>query len=281
MALFHLAFDRRLYGQFTRALNFIFPGRNAVFMTLPGGGVYRVDLDDAYWTRFALFTQDYEPEVGRVMEAAAGHCPLFCDLGANKGYWTVRGASIFDRVIAVEAARETFDRLCENTRPLGGVEVHRAAIHARSGEDLTFVNTYRSHASARLSSAAPAGPDDRTETVTTITIDDLVPAGQAALIKLDVEGAEIAAVEGAERCLRDGSVLIYEDHGSDPECKISAYLLDDPEMCLYAVENGLQRLRSVDEIGRQKSDPFKGYNFLAARAASPLLAAVLEDFAKG
>jgi len=280
MSLFRLAFDRRLFGVFTRALDSIFPGRNAVFLTLPGGGLYRVDLDDAYWTRFALFKRDYEPEVGQLLAAAAGHAALFCDLGANKGYWTLRASALFDHVIAVEAAGETSRRLRENARHLKGVTLHHAAIHARTGDTLTFVNTYRSHASAHLSSATPAGPEDGTETVTTVAIDDLVPQGRVALIKLDVEGAEIAAVRGASRSLRDGSVLIYEDHGADTTCETSAHLLNDPDMRLYSVQNGLKRLRTVADVRAVKSDPFRGYNFMAARAGSSLLTAVLEDFAK-
>ena len=115
--------------------------------------------------------------------------------------------------------------------------------------------------------------------MTTLAVDDLVPAGQPALIKLDVEGAEIAAIDGAARALKDGAVLIYEDHGNDPDCTVSAYLLDQPGMRLYSAGNGLVSMPDLASIRALKSDPFKGYNYIAAREGSPLLAAIATRFA--
>ena len=226
MGLFRLAVTRGLYGRFARGLARLFPAGNAVWLHEGGAPPFRIALDDGYWTRFALYRAPYEPEVAAVLQAARGATPLFCDLGANKGWWTTRAAPLFEQVIAVEAAQDTFAELEVNAAHLPNVTLHRAAIHARAGETMTFVNTHLSHASARLASGGAATAADRTETVETLAIDALVPAGRPALIKLDVEGAEIAAIDGAARALEDGAVLIYEDHGNDPACTVSAHLLD-------------------------------------------------------
>lgn len=279
MGLFRLAVTRGLYGRFARGLGWLFDPENAVTLHAADAAPYRIALNDGYWTRFALYRAPYEPEVDSVLRAAAGATPMFCDLGANMGYWTTRAAPLFAQVIAVEASAQTFERLYGNAAQLYGVTLHHAAIHATSGEVLTFVNTHLSHASARLMGDTPAGTEDRTETVTTLAIDDLVPPGAAALIKLDVEGAEIAAITGAQRALTDGSVLIYEDHGNDPACTVSAYLLGDPEMRLYSASTGLISMPDTETIRALKTDPYKGYNFLAARADSPLLAQIAEGFA--
>lgn len=280
MGLFRLAVTRGLYGQFARGLGRLFDPGNAVTLHAADAAPYRIALNDGYWTRFALYRAPYEPEVDSVLRAAAGATPLFCDLGANMGYWTTRAAPLFEQVIAVEASAQTFERLYGNAAQLYGVTLHHAAIHARSGEVLTFVNTHLSHASARLMGDTPAGTEDRTETVTTLAIDDLVPPGTAALIKLDVEGAEIAAITGAARALADGSVLIYEDHGNDPDCMVSAHLLTQPEISLYSTATGLIPMPDTATIRALKTDPFKGYNFLAARRDSPLLAQIAQGFAK-
>jgi hypothetical protein len=124
-----------------------------------------------------------------------------------------------------------------------------------------------------------AGESDQTETVTTIRVDDLVPAGMPALIKMDVEGAEVNAIEGATRTITDGSVLIYEDHGSDHDCTPSAHLLSRSEISLYSIENGFKIIQTLDQIRQIKTDPYKGYNFLAAQENSPLLASIVEHFA--
>ncbi len=279
MGLFRLAVTRGLYGRFARGLGRMFSPENAVFLRVNGGAPFRISLNDGYWTRFALYRFPYEPEVAAALYAARGRTPLFCDLGANKGYWTTQAAGKFERVIAVEASANTYAALDQNAGKLPNVTLHRAAIHARSGETLTFLNIHLSHASARLMGAEDAGHGDQTETVTTLAIDDLVPAGTAALIKLDVEGAEVAAIDGAARALSEGSVLIYEDHGNDPACTPSAHLLGLDDMRVFAIEDGIAAMPSVDAIRALKTDPYKGYNFLAARADSPLLAAMIEGFA--
>ncbi len=279
MGLFRLAVTRGLYGRFARGLGRMFSPENAVFLRVNGGAPFRISLNDGYWTRFALYRFPYEPEVAAALYAARGRTPLFCDLGANKGYWTTQAAGKFERVIAVEASANTYAALDQNAGKLPNVTLHRAAIHARSGERLTFLNIHLSHASARLMGAEDAGHRDQTETVTTLAIDDLVPAGTAALIKLDVEGAEVAAIDGAARALSECSVLIYEDHGNDPACTPSAHLLGLDDMRVFAIEDGIAAMPSVDAIRALKTDPYKGYNFLAARADSPLLAAMIEGFA--
>src|SRR6056297_373486 len=279
MGLFRLAVTRGLYGRFARGLGRVFGPDGAVFLHEGGTPPYRIALNDGYWTRFALYRAPYEPEVARVLEAASGTTPLFCDLGANKGYWTTRAAPLFEQVIAVEASAATFAELSGNAYELPNVTLHRAAIHARSGEEMRFVNTHLSHASARLEADLPAGGQDRVETVGTLAVDDLVPEGVAALIKLDVEGAEIAAIRGATRALADGAVLIYEDHGNDPACTVSAHLLEMPGIRLYSIETGLIPMSDVATICACKTDAYKGYNFLAARAGSALLGRIMQGFA--
>ena len=94
MGLFHLSITRGLYGLFARGLGHIFDNENAVYLTQNGEPPFKIYLNDGYWTRFVLYHHDYEPEVEKVIKSATGHTDLFCDLGSNKGYWTVRAAII-------------------------------------------------------------------------------------------------------------------------------------------------------------------------------------------
>ncbi len=279
MGLFRLAITRGLYGRFARGLGRVFSPENAVFLHSPGCPPFKIYLNDGYWTRFALYHRAYEPEVARIMQAAHSHTDLFCDLGANKGYWTIRASALFKSVLAVEASGATYHQLAENAGHLANVTLQQAAIFSRSGQEMTFINVHNSHASARLSQNGAAAPQDHTETVLTTTIDDLIPKGTTALIKLDVEGAEVAALNGAQRCLHDGSVILYEDHGAEPDCPPSACLLSQPDMQIYSIDPGPRCLTSVKAVRQIKSDPFKGYNFMAAHQDSPLLKAILLDFA--
>ena len=275
MTLFRFAFTRGLYGRFARGLGRVFPTDSAVFLSQNGEPPFKIYLNDGYWTRFALYHGEYEPEVEKVLHHAAGHTEVFCDLGANKGYWSVRAALYFQRVHSVEASARTFAALHENTGHLPNVKLHKRAIHAETGQRLQLLNVPLSHASARIAEVAE-GAD---ETVETIAIDDLLPPGTAALIKLDVEGAEIAAFEGGQRALREGSVFIYEDHGGDRDCEPSSHLLRDPENSVYFISESPEKLDDVEAVRAVKKDPYKGYNFLAARRDSALLQAVIEGFA--
>jgi FkbM family methyltransferase len=279
MGLFRLAFTRGLYGRFARGLARLFGSESAVFLRSDGYPPFKIYLNDGYWTRFALYHTDYEPEVAKIIQAAHAQTDLFCDLGANKGYWTVRASALFSRVTAVEAAADTYRQLAENAEHLSNVTLRQAAIFSHSGQEMTFINVHNSHASARLSQEDAAAPEDHTETIITVTIDDLIPKGTAALIKLDVEGAEVAALKGGARALREGSVILFEDHGADTDCAPSAYLLSQPGLRIYSIEAQPQILTSLEAVRKIKTDPFKGYNFMAADENSPLLQAIMIDFA--
>ncbi len=188
----------------------------------------------------------------------------------------MRGAALFDRVIAAEAAQATFAELEADAGLLPNVALHQVAIHSVSGKHLTFVNVANSHASARLLSDGKSGPGEKTETVVTRRIDDLVPKGVPVLINLDVEGAEVEALKGASHALQEGAVIIYEDHGSDPTCAPSGHLLSMPETCLFFSDDRFSQVTSLDQVRASKTDPYKGYNLLAAHKESALLARILE-----
>lgn len=277
MFLFGLAVNRYLYGIFCRGLAKVFDPENAAYLTLATGKPFKILLNDGYWTRFALYFENYEPEVAQILCASDGKTNVFCDLGANKGYWTVFASPLFTRVFAVEASSETFKDLSTNVKALTNVALSWAAVHEHSNQEMTFVNVHNSHASARIGSAQ--GASDTIETVETISVDDMLPPGTAALIKLDVEGAEIAAIKGARRSLDAGSVLIYEDHGNDRNSEHSAYLLALPEMQIYAISTDLEKLDTLSDVTALKTDRFTGYNFLAGRSDSALLKSIAEGFA--
>ena len=270
----------RGYGRLTRAVARAFDPDNAILVPVEGGQRIRVHLDDEYWTRVALGRARYEPEVGRILAAARGATTHFCDLGANIGYWTLRAAPDFPHLTAVEAAPPTLARLRANLRGLPRVRLHHAAVHRHSGGEMRFICDRRRHAAARL---APEGmtPNDLTPgeelvPVRTVRIDDLIPPGAPALVKLDVEGAEVAAIDGGQRALNDGSVLIYEDHGADRDCAPSARLLRMEGVDIHAIEGTVRPMSSIAEIAALKTDRRKGYNFITGVRGSALLASILD-----
>ena len=133
------------------------------------------------------------------------------DCGAHIGLFSVLAGGLVGpqgRVIAVEPHPETSLLLERNLAAHGVASAHvvRAAVADRSGvAELTLGTTGRAAYSSLLSVQGAAERVD----VPTLTLDDLAAAheiGTVDLLKLDVEGMEIAALAGARQLLAERRV---------------------------------------------------------------------------
>jgi FkbM family methyltransferase len=145
---------------------------------------------------------------------------LFIDAGANIGFYTVVGAKAVGpagRVFAVEMMPDTLDRLRETVemnRVADRVTILPHALARRSGEEV--VATVESGKFGQASIARDPHAGERQLTVRTKTLDDLIPGDQPVrLIKLDLEGAELGALQGATRILQRTEAIIFEQLGAD------------------------------------------------------------------
>jgi FkbM family methyltransferase len=240
----------------------------------------RVYLSDGYWVHLLFFGGGYEPEVDAALEHVIRPRMPFIDCGANIGYWSLRAAVRYQaRVIAIEPAEMTFNRLVENVKLNGGaVETRRAAIWSTSATHLRLVTHAQRHAGSsvvnRRERIGMAGYG--VEEVETVTLDriyrDCLAGEDSIAIKLDVEDAEIEALLGARELLHSCDVfLIYEDHGSDPECRVSQEVLKVPGYGVYRWDGGFVKLSSLDDLRRIKVNAHLGYNFFAMREDSDFL----------
>ena len=134
---------------------------------------------------------------------------VFVDGGANIGLFTLAAAAqvgTTGKVIAFEPAREVRLRLTQNValNRLIQVEVVPFALSSAAGEA-----TFRTFdiAGAGLNHLGPSnGESGNVEAVTLTTLDAAVGATdrrRLKLLKLDLEGAEHAALRGASEILRD------------------------------------------------------------------------------
>lgn len=131
------------------------------------------------------------------LEFALKQCKQFgvaIDGGAHIGTWTVALAKRFARVIAFEPALDTYLCLTNNTKHLHNVVPFNAALGARTGiVGVVDDPTRKGNTGARQ--VDPSG-----EGVFLHTIDSLKLS--VDFIKLDVEGFELYALQGAEFTLR-------------------------------------------------------------------------------
>ena len=255
-------------------------GTDASAVVAVDGVRLRVYLSDGYWVQLLFFPGRYEPEIEAALrQVMRPHTP-FIDCGANIGYWSLLAAVRHQaRVIAIEPAGSSFERLSENVKLNGDVvETRRAAVWSRGGVVLSLVTHAQRHAGAsvvnRRERIGVAGYG--VEEVETVTLDQIYReccAGEeSVVIKLDVEDAEIEALRGARELLDSRDVLlIYEDHGSDPECRVTQQILKVPTYDVYRWDDGFVKISSLDELRRIKVSRHTGYNFFAMREDSRFL----------
>ncbi len=154
---------------------------------------------------------------------------VFYDVGANAGFFSLLAAKrvgAAGRVYAFEPLGENLASLREQVEvnALEQVEVVEGAVGASTGTaELSFAPGQNSEAHL----GDPRGAGERTMTVPVTTLDDFVAAHRRpTLVKIDVEGAEIAVLAGAARLVADGTAFLIELHGLDKGESVTATLRD-------------------------------------------------------
>ncbi len=139
------------------------------------------------------------------------------DVGANKGaylYWMRRAVGPAGRVFAFEPQPGLARYLEAVCARIGwdNVVVRECAVSDAAGVRVLHVPGWENSPGASLEEAAAAGPGTRDREVAADTLDhQLAGAGRLALIKVDVEGHELAVFRGAERTLAESRpVLLFE-----------------------------------------------------------------------
>jgi len=136
----------------------------------------------------------------------------FIDGGAAYGFWTVRAANHYRKVVAVEPDLFHLKQLLLNVKlnRLGNVEIVRGGIGAENGQ-MWFDTSIKSF----LPEVMGLKGGKNGITVPLWTIDSIVEkySLQPSVIKLDVEGAESEALQGARKTLAEYKpVLVVEVH---------------------------------------------------------------------
>ena len=240
---------------------------------------FRAPAGDYYWSLLYNNSFEYEPELARLLNLFRDLDYQFLDLGANYGYWSILASSPefgSKRVIAVEASAASFDILAVNAAQRdGSVIAHHGAIWNVSGQMLEFFGTR--HAGRSLVKNKSA--EQEKESVTTMTVADLValyPDGPERLIlKLDVEGVEMAAVEGAAGVMDRIDAIIFEESNNALYGKTFLKLRETTGFEIFFFDEKKGFFGAVDSpfdifVPREGKRPLQshGFNFVAVRPES-------------
>jgi FkbM family methyltransferase len=245
--------------------------RSMVFVLEPDSRM-RVDYCDAYWSVLLAPNYPYEPSIRSLLADSSDVGYGFIDGGANHGFWSILVSSAqagSNACVAIEAASDTYRHLREN-RQINAerFQALNRAIGSTSGER---VRIYGAKHEAR-SMVAPSEGAVAILDCETITVDDIAAMPEfdgleKFIVKLDVEGMEIAAFSGASRLLERDTAFVYEDHGSDREHKVTRHAIDTLKLRVFWLgEGGAREVRSPDELGKIKKTRRFGYDMVATRS---------------
>jgi FkbM family methyltransferase len=248
-------------------------GRRDIVVRLNDDASFAFPFGDGYWSLLLDRCFRYEDEIERVLTAVRDVDYAFVDCGANFGYWSTLVSSRpygSHPVLAVEASLANHEKLSRNAELNGGrfTALHRAIGSANGHAWLSG----RKHEALSIGQRSDRGAGEYVEVITLdVLLDDSIVASRSRLIvKLDVEGLEIAAIEGGRRMLQRDALLIVEDHGSDRSHAVSRHILAQTPFKIFVLEPLTERFISLNDVSmldRIKTNPSIGYNVFAT--ASP------------
>lgn len=193
-------------------------------MPLPrelGGASYLCDLRDAI-AREVCFTGVYGPQETAIVRSLLRPGSTFVDVGANWGYFTLMASHLVGRegrVVGLEPDPRLFPVLEENVRRngLGQAALLQVAAAREAGTLLLagFDESAGNFGVSRIVSGDAEGA--RTFRVRADSLDRILEeqgVSRVDLLKMDIEGAEGAAIAGLEGSLRAHRVarLLVELH---------------------------------------------------------------------
>jgi FkbM family methyltransferase len=228
-------------------------------------GTFWFDQGDSKLTPWIRQHATWEADVIRLLERTLRPGDVFVDVGANVGFHSVIGSRLVGprgRVFALEPVPWTVDVLQANVwRHRGGniTVVAAAAADAAGTSTLTIPHEGRSGAGLELGEQAGAS---ETLEVATTTLDDLVGELPVSVVKIDVEGAELRVLAGAESLLERSPeiVLVVEFRpneaadGLTPAQILERFAALGLEPCLLRRDGSIKSASAAELLSRGAGD---------------------------
>jgi FkbM family methyltransferase len=158
----------------------------------------------------------WEPDVTAVVESVLRPGMVVVDIGANMGHFSLLAAARVGSTGVVHAfepglANAALIQLSAVDNAFEHLVVHPVALDERAGVlmwERAFGSNARVH---RLAAGAPVRVGGRSQLVQATRLDDIAIGPRVDLVKIDVEGAELLALRGAEALLRRNRPVIVSE----------------------------------------------------------------------
>jgi len=188
----------------------------------------------------------------------AFEAPIFYDVGANYGYYCLKCAEHAQHIYAFEPVNQTFAMLEKNinrNRLTERVSMYRLGLADR--EEPRIIHLYSM--SCKNSLFRRSGISDRfigTEEIELVQLDELVVReglAEPSLIKLDIEGGELAALRGARRLRASAAPIVVLEYVASNAAD-AGYTLDQLLAELHVIEG--TRVYWLPEDGEASDELF-------------------------
>lgn len=154
---------------------------------------------------------------------------VFVDVGANVGAHSLRVAHNYAqmevRVIAIEAEPETYNKLVQNIKRNGltNIDAIRIAVSDHKGSAILHERSYDGVRVGTGLHSIMENVDDgnfnlyneQSLQIECDKLDNIISGHRVDVMKIDIEGAEILALEGASKVLKHLRKIIVEIHGKN------------------------------------------------------------------
>jgi len=216
----------------------------------PAGQRFRMRLSWQAHTECVLGI--YEPTVIRALRDHLRVGDTCLDVGGHVGYLTILMARLVGpggRVVAFEPVPETFQVLRENVRlnALENVRLECTAVGEREGMISLFCDADQELSwTPSVSAHSVPGNHQKKLSVPMVSLDRYVEKKvlRSSLIKIDVEGAELDVLRGAQGLLLEHRPVVLveiHDRGANHRASVKQFL----ETCGYAVNEAGVRERET------------------------------------
>lgn len=227
-------------------------------------------LKDPYYNRLIYPKFKYEPEIEFLLKKLRDIDFLFLDAGANYGYWSLLVSSKkFNKkkAIALEPLKSNYNFLHKNRLDN---QNRFKTLNLGVGEKKKHTKIYYSNQTSNVGASIYKDNNKKliSEKIKIDKIDNILSKMKEKnfVIKIDIEGNEINALNGAKKILKKNCLIIYEDHASDKFHLNSKYLLKKNFSIFYFDGKKIYQIKKINELNDIKKLKHKGYNFIATRS---------------
>ncbi|WP_262693576.1 FkbM family methyltransferase [Kordiimonas aquimaris] len=178
----------------------------------------------------------FEGAVQKIYEAWLKPGDLAVDVGAHKGahlFPVIEAVGVKGQIYAFEPIVSMHDNLKRKLKKAGirNVKLHQLAL-GREATDAAFSYFENRPAFSGLQRRSTPFDDDegglKEVVVKQVMLDSKLPFfRKVSAIKLDIEGGELHALMGAQKCLKKSRPLVVFENGRQASAKVYGYTADD------------------------------------------------------